>query len=528
MSAIGDLVATMGLNIAPWQTGVTAATGSLRKFASTTQSTLTKIRGGFSSIAGSLGLGLSVAGLAAMTKANLDMMDSTGKLADRLGMTTERLMGLRHAADIAGGGAEALDTALEKMTRYVGEAALGMKENRDTLDRLGLSMKALLSMNPDDRFAAIAEGIRKLGTEEERTAVAMRIFGRGASELINTLALGADGLAEMQAEAEKLGLTFDRDAAARAEEANDALTRLGATIKGSLLEGTADLADQIKSVADWLAKLPQLARDARAKLLDFAKPGSVEEDLMTVVTNPLGAPAALKRLISGEQRERTDEEINLSKRISEEQLRLRAGKPLAVPTSEEYAAKAAARAKQEADARMVVIGDAMQEHVTGPAVAWFNRVTGSAGKGVTTAISDTTAAVKDRQAMVKRSRELAEMVETPQEEFARRMIELNTLHDAKYLGLSAMSDETYQRLADQYKQDMAERQGETAGTALGESELPRALERGSDEAWSKIVSAFYSDQGDAAEETAENTRRTADALERLESQQPVVEFEIGA
>jgi hypothetical protein len=267
MPAVSDLVVRLGATTAPFDKKMRHSQGILAKF-----------RGGVGRLAGSLRglsglfLGLSAGGMAAMIKQNLDLMDSTGKMADRIGIATEKLIGLRHAAELTGAGADTLDAGLITMAKRLGEAARGAGAAKPALELIGIQIKDIIALSPDEQFIAIAEAISRLPTATERAAAAANIFSKGNMELINTLAEGREGIEGMISEAERLGMTFDRETAAKAEAANDALTRLSGTMKGSMTQAVGDLADEIEILADALGKLPKLARQFRGEATRFRSP----------------------------------------------------------------------------------------------------------------------------------------------------------------------------------------------------------------------------------------------------------------
>lgn len=174
----------------------------------------------------------SVGALALWTKNSLEAIDAQAKLADRLGTSTESLAGLNHAANIMGSDQETLNSSMEKLAKNLGEAASGTGEAKDALERLGIPIDDILGKDPASQFGMIADKMRELGTQEEKAAAAADLFGRSGVDLLNTLDLGSEGLAKMQTEAENLGLSFDRIAAAKVENANDSLTRLKGVTSG--------------------------------------------------------------------------------------------------------------------------------------------------------------------------------------------------------------------------------------------------------------------------------------------------------
>ena len=188
--------------------------------------------------------------LGGYVKRTLQAIDATAKLADRVGESTENLIKLQHAAEITGAGSGKLAAGMDVLQKRLGEAAIGMGEGAAALDVLGLSVDALLKMSPADQFKAIADATSQLSSKATQAAVTAKLFSRANQDLVNTLALGRKGLEEMGAEAEELGITFSRDAAAQVEAANDAMTRLKGAAQGLGNALTIALAPALEKVAE--------------------------------------------------------------------------------------------------------------------------------------------------------------------------------------------------------------------------------------------------------------------------------------
>jgi len=191
-----------------------------------------------------------IGGLGYMLKKQMEVIDATAKLSDRLGVATEKLIGLQHAASITGTDAETLNKALEIFVRRLGEMTMGSGEAKRGLDMLGLTVDQLIKLSPADAFGLAADKINLLGTQAEKAAAAYFLFGRAGSKMLNMLEVGSEGMREFQQEAEKLGLTFSRLDAAQVEAANDALTRVRETLTGVFRKGVIELAPYIEVLAD--------------------------------------------------------------------------------------------------------------------------------------------------------------------------------------------------------------------------------------------------------------------------------------
>ena len=226
-TTISALNARLGLDIGQFRSGMDRARKQIRNFNRSMGRAIKRV-----AKLGAAAGAAAVGGLALMAREGLKAVDATAKLADQIGATTEELAGLRLAADRTGASSAKLDAALGVFQKRLGEAAQGSGQARDALQALGLSVDDLLAMSPSEQFAAVADAMDGLSTQAERNAVASDLFSRANQELVNTLALGSDGLAAAQAEAERLGLTFSRIDAAGVERANDAMARLGALVQG--------------------------------------------------------------------------------------------------------------------------------------------------------------------------------------------------------------------------------------------------------------------------------------------------------
>lgn len=174
----------------------------------------------------------AVAGIAKLTKDGLAFVDTQAKMAARLGLTTEALVGLQHAAGLSGVKTKALNVGLQRMTRRVAAAAGGNKGLIKILKELGLEAGELAAMSPDKQFMAIADAMKQVGTDGEKVLKTFGLFDTEGVGLKVLLEQGSDAIRDMLQDAHQLGLTFNRLDARKVENANDAFSRLGAIWQG--------------------------------------------------------------------------------------------------------------------------------------------------------------------------------------------------------------------------------------------------------------------------------------------------------
>lgn len=200
-------------------------------------------RTGIAALAGAAGLG-------ALIKSSLASGDALAKTADKLGITTEALASLQHAAALTGVQQETLNKALTKQQKAIFDANAGLKTYAQHFDALGLSTEALIKLSPDEQFAEIGEALNKVENQTLKTAIAYDIFGGRGTALLNTLELGKEGLAELAEEAKAYGVALSRVDAAKIEMANDSFHRVRQVVKGVANVITVRLAPFLSAIAD--------------------------------------------------------------------------------------------------------------------------------------------------------------------------------------------------------------------------------------------------------------------------------------
>lgn len=217
------------------------------------------------------GVAAGAAGLAwgGMALHGMEGLDTLGKTADRIGMTTKSLAGLQHAASLADVSNETLDTSLMKMQRNLSEAAMGGGEAGKAITRLGLSADELKNKNADESFLTIAEAMNKVDNQADRVSTTMQIFGRGGSTMLTLMQEGTESLRKSMKEAGDLGLTVTRQQAAESEEARDAIDRVKAGFTGLFRTAAITMAPFVQMVADALTNLMKWINSFRERIINF-------------------------------------------------------------------------------------------------------------------------------------------------------------------------------------------------------------------------------------------------------------------
>ena len=231
---------------------------------------------GMTKILGGVGLAVAAVGAAfiAMGKKAFDTLDSIGKTATRTGFAAETLQALRLGAVESGSSVEALNKAIEKFSKNIGDVIVkGTGEATYALDRMGITLydnEGILKSN-DQILREVTEGIKNMSSEVERNSALQGFFGRQGILMNQVFADGVRGLDLWISKAREMGFVVNGEAIKSVENFNDRFSELKFMISGLVNQTFAALApgleEQITKFKDWAVETAK----AKGGLEDIGK-----------------------------------------------------------------------------------------------------------------------------------------------------------------------------------------------------------------------------------------------------------------
>ena len=207
---------------------------------------------------------VAVAG-GALIKAGLDSADEIQKLALRTGVGVEALSALKHAAELSDVSLSQLERGFGQLNRSLGEAEQGTAAQADAFKALGIDIKTLKQLAPEQQFGLISDRLNALNDEAQAAAIGNDIFGGSYRKLLPLIKTGSTGMQEAADQAAKLGLVLSEDNVNAAAEANDALTTLSTTASALGRRFALELAPAISIALSGLTeRLPGIIASIRA------------------------------------------------------------------------------------------------------------------------------------------------------------------------------------------------------------------------------------------------------------------------
>ena len=108
-------------------------------------------------------------------------------LSSRTGETAGNLLLLQRAFDNSGVGADKVGTSINKLQKFMAEAAAGGAAQSATMSALGISMSDLAGKTPAEQMQVFAKQIAGISDPAERARASMEIFGKSGGQLLPLL-----------------------------------------------------------------------------------------------------------------------------------------------------------------------------------------------------------------------------------------------------------------------------------------------------------------------------------------------------
>lgn len=175
---------------------------------------------------------VSVGVLAQQTREAVRYADQIGKVADKIGLSTDALQELRFAAERTGVAQTALDMGMQRFARRVGEVAKGEGVLKDVFKQNGIQIKDNTGRmrSLEAILGDYADVVGDAGSEQEQLRLAFKAFDSEGAAMVNTLRNGRDGLNDLREAAREAGVVMEEDLVRKAEKLNDRWDTLTETI----------------------------------------------------------------------------------------------------------------------------------------------------------------------------------------------------------------------------------------------------------------------------------------------------------
>lgn len=244
LGALGDLVLALSADTGKFESDLGKANRLAEKFGQEVGRSLTRLAGAIAALGGATGFG-------ALVKSQIDAADAAGKMAQKIGISTEALSAYMVAAKLSDVSNEQLKVGFQQLSKNQADFVRGTGEAADGFLALGITVDQVKAANGDTAkiFDLVAGKLAQFEDGANKTAIAMKLLGRSGADLIPLV----NSLEETKGKAAELGAIIDKDTAKAAEKFNDTMTEVSISIQAMGLVIAKDLLPILQSVSTALA-----------------------------------------------------------------------------------------------------------------------------------------------------------------------------------------------------------------------------------------------------------------------------------
>lgn len=202
-------------------------------------------------VAGAGVAALGVAAGAAFGKSISDVSqygDHIDKMSQKIGFSAEGFQKWDYVLQRAG-------TSIDSMAPVMKKLSTSAVENSDAFQQLGISQEEVANMSQEELFGRTIQALSGMEEGAERTALASKLLGKGASELAPLINGGTDAIEEQMEMAEKYGMVMSDEGVKASADFVDAQTTLSMTMTGLKNRMTAEFLPACTEVTNGIAKM---------------------------------------------------------------------------------------------------------------------------------------------------------------------------------------------------------------------------------------------------------------------------------
>lgn len=174
--------------------------------------------------------------------------DRVDKMSQKIGFSRKGFQQWDYVLQRAG-------TSIDSMAPVMKKLSSEAVKNSDAFQQLGISQEEIANMSQEELFGKTIEALSGMEEGAERTALASKLLGKGATELAPLLNGGTDAIKEQMEMAEKYGMVLSDESVAAAADFCDAQTTLQGAMTGFKNRVSAEFLPAATDVVNGIAKM---------------------------------------------------------------------------------------------------------------------------------------------------------------------------------------------------------------------------------------------------------------------------------
>lgn len=245
-----DLVAKITIDTGEYESGLNSASDKASSFGSKLKTGLaTAAKVGAAAITAVGSAAGSAAGLFIKSASSVaEYGDNIDKMSQKMGMSATTYQEWDAVMQHCG-------TSIESMQASMKTLASAAETGSEAFTKLGISQQEIASMSQEELFSATITALQNVSDETERTYLAGKLLGRGATELGALLNTSAEDTQAMKDRLHELGGVMSDEAVAAAAKYQDSLQDMQTAINGLKNNIISEFLPSMSQVMDGLGMI---------------------------------------------------------------------------------------------------------------------------------------------------------------------------------------------------------------------------------------------------------------------------------
>jgi hypothetical protein len=250
-----DLFAKITLDTSEYTKGLSDASNSGKETSQSIGSAFGNVvKAGAVAVGAVTGIGGSIVALASKTA---DYGSEVNDMSKKIGISAQAYQQWNYVMKLNGTSVDNLKMGMKTLSAQA-------ESGSDAFQKLGISQEQVASMNQEQLFSAVIDGLSGMSEGTERTTLATQLLGRAGVDLGAMLDEGTEKIDEEKQAALDMGIVMSDDAVAASDDFGDSLDTLKMAMAGAgnslMSELLPNLTDFIKGITDFIneGKLDQL------------------------------------------------------------------------------------------------------------------------------------------------------------------------------------------------------------------------------------------------------------------------------
>jgi hypothetical protein len=194
------------------------------------------------------GIFAAVAGIEQLIVGSIGYAAAVGDLADKLGITTDKLQELQFGAVQANMSFDELEGSLLKFSKSLGQARNGQGDLLKTLEANGFDKAKIKALSYSQALDTVADLVNNAANEQDAMLIITQAFGKGGDEMLEFLRNGSIGLKGFAKDAHDASAVIESELIKSAQEFDDAWARAMQSAKSSTAQFVANTLSELQKI----------------------------------------------------------------------------------------------------------------------------------------------------------------------------------------------------------------------------------------------------------------------------------------